>query len=118
MHPEIEQAVEDICNESIILSESRRFPVSVVLDYAKVSDNAKQAIQKEFAYILRLLDFNNKGYEIFRRWYIDGKGYYHMIVNPIFQRVFEMRPIDAVKLKRLQVEKKTDPKTGAKQSKV
>jgi hypothetical protein len=117
MHPEIEQAVEDICNESIILSESRRFPVSVVLDYAKVSDNAKQAIQKEFAYILRLLDFNNKGYEIFRRWYIDGKGYYHMIVNPSQPRkgIIEMRPVDAAKIKKIaKVEKKTDPKTGAK----
>ena len=54
MHSEIEQAVEDICNESIILSESRRFPVSVVLDYAKISDSAKESIQKEFSYILRL----------------------------------------------------------------
>jgi len=117
MHPEIEQAVEDICNESIILSESRRFPVSVVLDYAKISDSAKESIQKEFAYILRLLDFNNKGYEIFRRWYIDGKGYYHMIVNPNQPRkgIIEMRPIDAAKIKKIaKVDKKTDPKSGAK----
>jgi hypothetical protein len=117
MHPEIEQAVEDICNESIILSESRRFPVSVVLDYAKISDSAKESIQKEFSYILRLLDFNNKGYEVFRRWYIDGKGYFHMIVNPNQPRkgIIEMRPIDAAKIKKIaKVEKKTDPKTGAK----
>ena len=110
MHPEIEQAVEDICNESIILSESRRFPVSVVLDYAKISDSAKESIQREFAYILRLLDFNNKGYEIFRRWYIDGKGYYHMIVNPNQPRkgIIEMRPIDAAKIKKIaKVDKKT-----------
>ena len=54
---------------------------------------------KSFNILLRLLDFNNKGYEIFRRWYIDGKGYYHMIVDPKNPKkgILEMRPIDAGK---------------------
>ena len=76
MQPEIEQAVEDICNESIITGE-QRFPVALNLDNVKISDDAKAKMNMEFNYILRLLDFNNKGYEIFRRWYIDGKGYYY-----------------------------------------
>ena len=66
---------------------------------------------------MRLLDFNNRGYEIFRRWYVDGKGYYHMIVNPNQPRrgIIEMRPIDAAKIKKIaKVEKDMDPKTGAK----
>jgi hypothetical protein len=66
---------------------------------------------------MRLLDFNNRGYEIFRRWYVDGKGYYHMIVNPNQPRrgIIEMRPIDAAKIKKIaKVEKDVDPKTGAK----
>ena len=116
MHPEIEQAVEDICNEAIVHSE-RRFPVTIDLSYCKLSDAQKESLEKEFNYILRLLDFNNKGYEIFRRWYVDGKGYFHMIVNPNQPRrgLIEMRPIDAAKIKKIaKVDKKTDPKTGAK----
>ena len=117
MQPEIEQAVEDICNESIVNTNEKRFPVGISLEHTKLSDAQKESIEKEFNYIMRLLDFNNRGYEIFRRWYVDGKGYYHMIVNPNQPRrgIIEMRPIDAAKIKKIaKVEKDLDPKTGAK----
>ena len=119
MQPEIEQAVEDICNESIITGE-QRFPVALNLDNVKISDDAKAKMNMEFNHILRLLDFNNKGYEIFRRWYIDGKGYYHMIFDPANNKkgIIEMRPIDAAKIKKIaKVDKEVDKKTGVKKIK-
>ncbi len=74
-------------------------------------------MQEEYEQILRLLDFNNRGYEIFRRWFIDGKGYYHIIIdkkNPK-KGIVELRPIDALKIKKMvEVEKETDEKTGTK----
>ena len=89
MQPEMERAVEDICNEAIVYDE-RRFPVDLVLDHAAMTDDVKESVAKEFRYILRMLDFQNRGYEIFRRWYVDGKGYYHMIVDPKnVKKVFE-----------------------------
>ena len=116
MQPEMERAVEDICNEAIVYDE-RRFPVDLVLDHASMTDDVKDSVSKEFRYILRMLDFQNRGYEIFRRWYVDGKGYYHMIVDPknVKKGIIEMRPVDASRIKKIaEVEKDTDPKTGAK----
>ena len=116
IHPEVEQAVEDICNEAITYG-SEKYPVSINLDNSSSSDEVKEKIRKEFNYLLRLLDFNNRGYEIFRRWYIDGKGYYHMIVDPKSPKkgIIEMRPVDAAKIKKIaKVEKETDKATGAK----
>jgi hypothetical protein len=115
MQPELEKAVEDICNEAIVYDE-QRYPVEIVLDHVNLPDNVKDSIRKEFQYLLRLLDFNNRGYEIFRRWYIDGKGYYHMIVDPKKPKkgILEMRPVDAAKIKKIaEVIKDKDPKTGA-----
>ena len=75
MHPEVESAIEDICNEAVVYDD-RRKSVSLIMDNVKVSDQIKRQISDQFEHILRLLDFSNKGYEIFRRWFIDGKGYY------------------------------------------
>jgi hypothetical protein len=114
--PECEQAVEDICNEAIVYDE-QRYPVSLVTDFVELPASVKKSVHEEFRNILRLLDFQNRGYEIFRRWYIDGKGYYHMIVDPknVKKGIIEMRPVDAAKIKKIaKVEKDTDAKTGAK----
>ena len=113
--PEIEKAIEDICNEAIVFDENR-YPVEIILDHVNLADNVKESVRKEFQHLLRLLDFNNKGYEIFRRWYVDGKGYYHMIVDPKNPKkgILEMRPIDAGKIKKVaEVLKEKDDKTGA-----
>ena len=116
MHPEVESAVEDICNEGIVYDD-RRKPIQIIMDNARVSDQIKRQITEQFEQMLRLLDFSNKGYEIFRRWFIDGKGYYHIIIdkeNPK-KGIVELRPIDARKIKKMvEVVKETDPKTKTK----
>ena len=80
LHPEVESAIEDVCNEAIVFDEERK-SVELVLDQVDISDQMKGKIQEEYAQILRLLDFGNRGYEIFRRWFIDGKGYYHILID-------------------------------------
>ncbi len=82
LHPEVESAVEDICNETIVYDEEKQ---TVELDLEQVenmSDNIKDKIQDEFEYLYHLLTFSSKGYEIFRRWYVDGRIFYHMVVDP------------------------------------
>jgi len=115
LHPECESAIEDICNEAIVVDEQRK-SVELVLDNVAVSDMIKNKMFEEYENLLRLLDFTNRGYEIFRRWYIDGKGYYHIIIdkqNPK-KGIIELRPIDSTKIKKMiEVEKATDPASKA-----
>ena len=72
MQPECDQAVEDIVNDAIIMDDNA-YPVEIVLDDSNLSSRIKKVVRDEFNDILRLLDFGNKGYEIFRRWYVDGR---------------------------------------------
>ncbi|SVC09665.1 uncharacterized protein METZ01_LOCUS262519, partial [marine metagenome] len=74
--PECDAAVEDIVNESIVANENDQ-AVSIVLDGLPYPDKIKRKIRNEFAEVLRLLDFGTKGHDIFRRWYVDGRVYYH-----------------------------------------
>ena len=116
LHPECESAIEDICNEAIVFDEERK-SVELILDQVDSSDLIKNKMQEEYAQILRLLDFGNRGYEIFRRWFIDGKGYYHILIDKANPKkgIVELRPIDALKMKKIvEVEKETDKKTGTK----
>lgn len=116
MHPEVESAIEDICNEAVVYDD-RRKSVSIIMDNVRVSDQIKRQVSDQFDHILRLLDFSNKGYEIFRRWFIDGKGYYHIIIdkeNPK-KGIVELRTIDARKIKKMvEVVKEMDEKTKTK----
>jgi len=116
MHPEVESAVEDICNEAVVYDD-RKKSVSIILDNVRVSDQIKRQVSDQFEHLMRLLDFSNKGYEIFRRWFIDGKGYYHIIIdkeNPK-KGIVELRTIDARKIKKMvEVVKETDEKTKTK----
>ena len=116
LHPEVESAIEDICNEAIV-SDDQRKSVELILDSASLSESIKQKVRDEYDTILRLLDFNNRGYEIFRRWLIDGKGYYHIIIdkqNPK-KGIIELRQIDSTKIKKMvEVENETDPTTKIK----
>ena len=81
MQPEIESAVEDIVNEAIVHNNSGDV-VKLVLDKLNQPDKIKNMIRTEFENILRLLDFNNFGSDVFRRWYIDGRMYYHAVIDP------------------------------------
>ena len=106
--PECDRAIDDIVNEAIILSENKQ-PVSIVLDNLEgVSDNVKNKLREEFDYILKLLKFNTRGYDIFKNWYVDGRLYYELLIsadNPI-QGIKEIRYIDPRKIKKVRSKKK------------
>jgi len=99
--PECDSAVEDIVNEAIV-SDERDQSVSIQLDRLDVSPKIKTKIREEFHTILHLLDFNAKGHDIFRRWYVDGRLYYHKIIDPKQPRkgMKEVRYIDPRKIKK------------------
>jgi len=112
--PECDSAVEDIVNEAIV-SDERDQSVSISLDRLDLSPNIKNKIREEFDEVLRLMDFNQKGHDIFRRWYVDGRVYYHKIIDPKQPRkgLKELRYIDPRKIKKVREQRKEqDPKTG------
>ena len=100
LHPEVDSAIEDIVNEAIT-SDTNDTPVAIDLSNLDVSERIKTIIREEFSYILHLLDFNNKAHEMFRRWYIDGRLYYHKVIdlNNPERGITDIRNIDALKVK-------------------
>ena len=111
---ECDTAIEDIINEGIV-SNQEDVPVQISLDRIPFSDKIKRKIRKEFEEVLRLLDFNVKGHDIFRRWYVDGRVYYHKIIDTKNPRkgVSELRWIESTRIKKVRELVKTpDPKTG------
>ena len=111
---ECDTAVDDIVNEGIVSNESDQ-AVQITLDRLPYPEKIKRKIRKEFSEVLRLLHFERKGHDIFRRWYVDGRIYYHKIIDPKNTRkgITELRWIDASKIKKVrEVAKKIDPKTG------
>jgi len=112
--PECDSAIEDIVNEAIV-SDERDKSVSVSLDRLDISQNIKSKIREEFDEVLRLMDFNAKGHDIFRRWYVDGRIYYHKVIDTKQPRkgIKELRYIDPRKIKKVRENKKEiDAKTG------
>jgi hypothetical protein len=111
MQPECDTAVEDIINDAIIM-ENNAYPVEIVLDETNLPNRVKKIVREEFDNVLSLLDFGNKGYEIFRRWYVDGRVYYQIVIDKDSPRegIKELRYVDPRKIKKMreQVEKK-DP---------
>jgi len=107
LQPECDAAIEDIVNESLVFDDSD-YPVQVILDKLEQPEFIKNKIRDEFYYVMKLLDFNNQGYDIFRRWYIDGRLYYHMMIddkNPR-QGLKEIRYIDPRKIRKVREAKK------------
>ena len=107
LHPEVDSAIEDIVNEAVV-SDSNDSPVEIELSNLNASDGIKTKIRKEFKYILDLLDFDKKAHEIYRNWYVDGRIYYHKIIdlkNPQ-EGIQELRYIDAMKMRYVRQEKK------------
>jgi len=101
--PEIQQAVEEIVNEAISI-DSHDKVVELVLDDVKVPDKVKDRIREEFEQILRLLDFSNNGYDIFSRFYVDGRLNYHVIIDEknLGDGIKELRYIDPRKLRLIR----------------
>ena len=100
LHPEVDSAIEDIVNEAIV-SDSPDTPVQIELSNLKASDGIKKKIREEFKFVLDLLDFNNKAHEIYRNWYIDGRLYYHKVIDmkKPQEGIQELRYIDAMKMR-------------------
>ena len=114
MQPEIESAIDDIVNEGIVEDDDGKI-TQIVLDALDQPDKIKKAIKEEFNTILRLLNYGHMAQDIFRRYYIDGRMYYHIIIdreNPA-QGIKELRYIDPRKLRKVrELKKKKDERTG------
>ena len=114
-HPEVDAAVEDITNEVIVASEMSQL-VDINMDNLEVSEKIKKTIKEEFDNIIAMLDFNEYGHDIFRRFYVDGRMYHHLVVNDTQLKagIQEIRPIDASKMRKVkQIKKRKDQQTGA-----
>jgi len=110
MHPEVDSAIDEIVNEAINSSLDDT-PVAIELSNLEVSESIKKKIREEFQYILRLLKFDTRAHEIFRTWYIDGRIYYHKVVDLANPKagITELRYIDPLKIKKVRVQNK-DPR--------
>lgn len=107
LQSEVEMAIDDIVNEAIT-TEIEEQNIKLNLTEVDIPDKVKRAIQAEFDYVLELLDFNSQAYEIFKRWYVDGRLYYHAIIdksNPR-QGIQELRYIDPRKIRKVREVKK------------
>ena len=101
--PECDSAIEDIVSEAIAANELDA-PLSVSLDGLNVSSNVKKRIRQEFDRVLQLLQFQEKGHDIFRRWYVDGRVFYHKVIDKKDPRkgITELRYIDPNKIKKVR----------------
>jgi hypothetical protein len=109
LHPECDSAIEDIVNEAIV-SDTNDTPIEIELSNLNASDGIKKKIRQEFKYILSLLDFDKKSHEIYRNWYIDGRLYYHKVIdlkNP-HEGIQELRYIDPMKMRYVRQQKKSE----------
>jgi len=100
LHPEVDSAIEDIVNEAIV-SDTNDSPVQIELSNLNASEGIKRIIRREFRTILELLDFDRKAHEIYRNWYIDGRLYYHKVIDlkRPNEGLQELRYIDAMKMR-------------------
>ena len=104
LHPECDTAIENVVNEAIV-SDLNDSPVEIDLENLNASDNLKSVIRKEFKYIKDLLQFDKKSHEIFRNWYVDGRVYYHKVIDlkKPDQGIQDLRYIDPMKIKFMRV---------------
>lgn len=114
LQPELETAIDDIVNEAIVHDDSGQ-SVDINMDELSQPDSIKKKIKEEFDYIINLLDFGNMGHEIFRRWYIDGRLFYHVVIDEAntSKGIKEIRYIDPRRIRKIrEIQKKKDTKTG------
>jgi hypothetical protein len=107
LHPEVDSAIEDIVNEALV-SDTNDSPVQIELSNLNASDGIKTKIREEFKYILQLLDFDKKCHEIYRNWYVDGRLYYHKVIDVKKPElgIQELRYIDSLKMRYVRQAKK------------
>ena len=115
LQPECDSAVQDVVNEAIVVTEDSG-PVEIVLDKLDYPENIKKKIHEEFEAVMKLLDFNNNAYDLFRKWYVDGRLYHHIVIdekNPR-QGIKDLRYIDPRKIRKIkEALKEKDARTGA-----
>jgi hypothetical protein len=120
LHPEVESAIADICNEAIVYNETLS---TVKIDTTSLEQpkTIKDKVEAEFQEVLNLLNFSRRGYEIFRKWYIDSRLYYHIIIDEGNKKkgIKELRPIDPTKIRKVRkINKKPLDKNEARGVKV
>ena len=111
--PECDAAIEDIVNECVVSDTEDRI-VSLDLKDVELSDSIKKKMQQEFKHILSLMKFNVNSHELFRKWYIDGRIYFHKVVDSSRPQagMVDIRNVDPLKIKKVRnVEKDKDKKT-------
>ena len=112
LHPECDSAIDDIVNEFVV-SDSNDSCVNIDLANLQVGAGVKKKIKEEFEYLKRLLNFDMKAHELIRNWYIDGRLYYHKVIdlNDPRKGILEMRYIDPLKIRRVRqkIKKVDDP---------
>ena len=113
LHPECDTAIEHVVNEAIV-SDLNDSPVEIDLDNLNVSDKLKKVIREEFKGVKNLLNFDKKAHEIFRNWYVDGRLYYHKVIDTKKpdEGIQEVRYIDALKLKLMRIKQKEGKDKG------
>ena len=118
LQPECDSAIEDIVNEAIV-SDLNDSPVQIELSNLPASDKLKAIIRKEFKYLKDIMDFDKKAHEIFRNWYIDGRIFYHKVIdlNKPSDGIKEVRYIDPLKIKYIRKLKKQQEGTLSAQIK-
>nr|QHG11503.1 portal protein [Synechococcus phage S-LKM3] len=103
LHPEVDSAVDEVVNEFVV-SDAHDSPVEINLDNLEVGSGVKNKIRNEFDHIKKLLNFDNRAHEIVRNWYIDGRLFYHKVIdldNPK-KGILELRYIDPLKIKKVR----------------
>jgi hypothetical protein len=113
LHPEVDSAIEDITSEAIVTEDGEKTVQIMLDDIPGISERLKAVIQQEFEEILRLFEFNTKSYDVFRRWYIDGRLYYHALVDPqkMNEGIQELRFLDPRRIRKVrETTKVKDPK--------
>jgi len=114
-HPECDMAIDEIVNEAITHAEDGTV-VDINMDNLKQPETIKKKILEEFKNIQKMLNFSNLADDLFKRWYIDGRIYYHVVVNDKNPKdgIQELRYIDPRKIRKVrEIQKERDPKTGA-----
>ena len=103
LFPEVDMAIEDICNDAIV-SDVDDEPVKLDLENSLLPDPIKARMYQEFERIKELFNFNEEAYGMFKRWYIDSKLFYYVMIdeqNPQLG-IQELRPIDPLKIKKVK----------------
>ena len=103
LFPEAELAVDDIVNEAVVADREQN-PVNINLANVNLSLDIKDKILENFHEVINLLNFNETGYDTFKKWYVDGRIYYHIIIDQSNPKrgILELRPIDAIKIKKIR----------------